>query len=62
MASIYWFFPKYGARTFFTGPPRPDDDDDVKEVKIGGMFRMNSELAGALASNFMTGSPDGGNV
>lgn len=49
IAAVYWFFPKYGARNFFKGPPRPEDEDDnVKEVKLG-IVRMNSEMAGVLA-------------
>lgn len=43
LATVYWFFPKYGARYNFTGPKRPDDEDeeekDFKEVKIARIGR-----------------------
>jgi hypothetical protein len=31
IAGVYWFFPKYGARHFFKGPRRPDEDEEDGE-------------------------------
>lgn len=53
VAAIYWFLPKKlgGARHFFTGPVRPDDEDEeFKDVKL---CRVNPSEA-----EFMGSSPD----
>ncbi len=50
LGSIYWFFPKYGARCNFKGPRRPDDDEEEEgeefnEEKIaGGHGIVDNEL------------------
>jgi hypothetical protein len=33
IAAFYWFFPKYGARNFFKGPRRPEDEEPEEGFK-----------------------------